>query len=239
MKVNIGKHFSPRPVRRWLCLLAAFALAPAGSFAQTHAPAAPQDRHAGDHGHHPAPAGARHAVEIAAPEALIKLNRVELSLADEEVFDQDGRRLRFHADLIKDKVTVVSFIYTSCVYTCTSQGKFLAKLQAALGERLGREVFFVVVSTDPEADTPAKLKSWGETFGAGAGWTFVTGATAPLENLRKRFPGVRAGRDVHEALIFIGNDARGLWVRADSLRPTEEILSLVNSIAAPARAAGE
>ena len=247
LKGNRGENFSSRRVARVLCLLGVLALAPADAFAQAAQPpargatppAAGHDQHAGGHDHagghehHAAPSGPRRGVETASPEALIKLNRVGLSPPDEEVLDQDGRRVRFHADLLKGKVAVVSFVYTSCVYTCAAQGKYLANLQAALGERLGREVFFVVVSTDPETDTPARLKRWGETFGAKAGWTFVTGGKTPLENVRGRFPGVRSGRDVHDSIIFIGNDARGLWVRADAIRPTEEILALLDAVAAP------
>jgi protein SCO1/2 len=185
------------------------------------------EHHAGNHEQHAAP---QHSVETSPPEALIKLNRVEIPVPDVEALDQDGHPVRFYTDLIKGKVVVVSFIYTSCTDTCTTQGKQLSRLQRALGDRLGREVFFVVVSTDPLTDRPARLKKWAETFGAKRGWTLITGADAPLKRLRESFPGVRAGRDVHEAIIFIGNAARGLWVRADGLRPAEELLSLIDAI---------
>jgi protein SCO1/2 len=190
-------------------------------------PTASHEHHADSLEQHNAP---HNPVETAAPEALIKLNRVVVPVPDVEVLDQAGRPVHFHTDLIKGKVVVISFIYTTCTDTCTAQGKQLANLQRALGDRLGREVFFVSVSTDPATDTPAKLKKWGATFGAKEGWTFVTGEHTPLESLRESFPGVRAGRDAHEAIIFIGNDTRGLWVRADGLRPTDEILSLIDTI---------
>ncbi|HEX8149989.1 MAG TPA: hypothetical protein VF591_22595 [Pyrinomonadaceae bacterium] len=65
------------------------------------------------------------------------------------------------------------------------------------------------------------------------GWALITGADARLKGLRESFPGVGAGRDMHEALIFIGNDARGLRVRADGLRPAEELLSLISAVSVP------
>ncbi|HEV7903489.1 MAG TPA: SCO family protein [Pyrinomonadaceae bacterium] len=211
---------------RTLCLAAALTLAPVVATAQT------------GHAHHAGGAEQRAAppapVETSPPEALIKLNRVEINVPEVRVLDQEGRPVRFYADLIKGKVVVVSFIYTTCIATCTAQGKQLARLQRALGEKMGREVFFVVVSTDPATDRPAKLKHWAETFGAKQGWTLITDADAPFRTLRESFPGVRAGRDVHEAIVFIGNDARGLWVRADGLRPVEELLSLINALSAPA-----
>lgn len=243
MKVSRTETISPR---RAFVLIAALTLTSAGALAQAGpqtdrrhgpTPAVNHDHHAAGHDHgETAPAASDDGVETAAPEELIRLNRVGLSVPEVEVLDQEGRRVHFHADLVKDKVVVVSFIYTTCVFTCTTQGRSLASLQKMLGERLGREVTLITVSTDPETDTPAKLKSWGAAFGAKDGWRFVTGEKALLERLRKAFPGVRAGRDVHESIIFVGNDARGLWVRADGLRPTREILSLVDAVAAPSGA---
>ena len=34
------------------------------------------------------------------------------------VVDQDGQQLRFYDDLIKDKIVVIMFIYTSCTDIC-------------------------------------------------------------------------------------------------------------------------
>jgi protein SCO1 len=243
MKESSGEVFSSRPSRRALYLagvltLASVCVAAPVAFGQTSqrperregtTPAAQHEHHAAHHEPQRAPPA---TVETASSAELIKLNRVEIQVPDVEVLEQEGRRVRFHTDLIKGKVVVVSFIYTSCPYTCPAQGKYLASLQRALGDRLGREVFLITVSTDPLNDTPARLKKWGVTFGAKEGWSFVTGEESTLENLRERFPGVRAGRDTHEALIFVGDDARGLWVRADGLRPTAEILSLIEAVAA-------
>jgi protein SCO1/2 len=225
MKRNLGAARSSSPLGRALCLTAALALALPTATAQ--------DGHEHPVGGVERRGAARAPVETSPPEALIKLNRVEIPIPDVEALDQDGHPVHFYTDLIKGKVVVVSFIYTSCTDTCTAQGRQLSRLQRALGERLGREVFFVVVSTDPTTDRPARLKKWAETFGAKRGWTLLTGADAPLKSLRESFPGVRGGRDVHEAIIFIGNAARGLWVRADGLRPAEELLSLIDAIRAP------
>jgi protein SCO1 len=235
MKGILNETLTPRRAARVFALSACVSLA-----VVAHAQTTGHEKNAAHHNH----GGTRHegheaaltahddGIETAAPEELIRRNSVNLSLPDVDVLDQDGRPLRFHTDLVKGKVVLVSFIYTTCVFTCTTQGKSLASLQKLLGERLGREVTLLTVSTDPETDMPAKLKKWGAAFGARDGWIFVTGETAAMERLRKAFPGVRAGRDTHESLIFIGNDARRLWVRADGQRPTREILSLLEAVAA-------
>ena len=35
-----------------------------------------------------------------------------------ELIDQDGERLRFYDDVLKDKVVVISFIFTNCEGAC-------------------------------------------------------------------------------------------------------------------------
>lgn len=86
-------------------------------------------------------------------------------LPDLALIDQDGRSVHFYSDLIKDKIVLISFFYTSCAYTCLMQGKVLSELQAELGERLGKEVFLISVTMDPETDTPGPLKIWGAQQG--------------------------------------------------------------------------
>ena len=110
------------------------------------------------------------------------------------VVTQDGKTLHFYDDLIKEKVFVISFIYTSCRDICPLATSRLAELQEKLGDSMGRDIFFYSISIDPENDTPSRLKQYADTFGAGPGWLFLTG------NLR-RHPGdpPQAGRSEHDS----------------------------------------
>src|SRR5689334_16427719 len=107
----------------------------------------------------------------------------KVKIPDLDVRDQDGRKLRFYSDLIKDKVVVLSFFYTSCTYSCTMQGQTFSKLQTLLGDRLGKSVFLISVSTDPAKDDPEQLKSWGKRYDVQSGWTLVTGNPAEMNRL--------------------------------------------------------
>src|SRR6185295_19364343 len=91
------------------------------------------------------------------------------------VVTHDGKVLNFYDDLIKDKIFVVSFLFTSCRDVCPIAAARLAQLQERLGDRMGKEIFFYSISIDPENDTPDKLKKYAEAFGAGPGWLFLTG----------------------------------------------------------------
>ena len=53
------------------------------------------------------------------------------------VVTQDGKTLRFYDDLIRDKIVVVSFIYTTCADLCPVTTARLSTLQARLGDAMG------------------------------------------------------------------------------------------------------
>lgn len=118
-----------------------------------------------------AAARAQHAKQHAAPAAEAA---AQPRIPDVDCVDHNGKKLRFHTDLVKGKVVVISFIYTSCPYLCTRIGESTARLQTALGSRLGRDVHLISVSTDPVTDTPERLKAWAKRLKAKDGWRLVT-----------------------------------------------------------------
>ena len=59
-----------------------------------------------------------------------------MSIPDVELVTQDGRPVHFYRDLVKDKVVLISFVFTSCTTVCTPIGANLARLQELTGERL-------------------------------------------------------------------------------------------------------
>ena len=50
-----------------------------------------------------------------------------------------------------------------------------AKIQEALGDRLGKDVHLISLTVDPETDTPSRLKEYAEKLGAKPGWHLLTG----------------------------------------------------------------
>lgn len=138
-------------------------------------------------------------------------------IPDVEVIDQEGKKLHFYSDLVKDKTVIVSFFYTSCISVCPMQGEHLAGLQELLGVRLGKEVNIISITNDPQTDTPERLKDWAARFKAKAGWTIVTGGTGEIDQLAKAFTTVRSGKEMHSPIVYVGNDKKGVWVNAYGL----------------------
>ena len=168
---------------------------------------------------------------LATPQIEIDIGGVgKIRIPDLELRDQDGRKVRFYSDLIKNKVVVLSFFYTSCNYTCTMQGQTFSKLQSLLGEQLGTSVFLISVTTDPAKDDPAVLKAWGKRYDAQPGWTLVTGNKADMNKLLLPFTGNLAGAGMHLPSIFIGNDKTGLWTSAAGVLEPQDVLRAVDYV---------
>lgn len=130
---------------------------------------------------------------------------------------QEGAQVRFYDDLIKGKIVAINLIYTTCQYACPLETARLAQVQRLLGDRMGRDVFFYSITIDPEHDTPAVLKQYGEKFHAGPGWLFLTGKQADIELISKKLglysPPNPTNADGHKPYLLVGNEATGQWMR--------------------------
>lgn len=181
------------------------------------------------------PAGgqqARRAADNAGPPAEGQGLDPKRSIPDAEVFNQDGRKIRFYSDLVKDKVVIVSFVFTSCALICPMQGESLSKLQAKLGERLGSEVHLISISLDPEADTPERLRTWGLKFGARPGWTLVTGKKSEIDKVAVALTGAPVVKGEHSPAVYVGSDKTGRWIRAYGLGEPAKFAGLIDEVTA-------
>ena len=144
------------------------------------------------------------------------------------VIDQNGRTLHFYDDVIKGKIVVISFIYTSCQDLCPLTAARLAMLEDKLDGAVGRDLFFVSMTVDPENDTPERLKAFADAFDAGPGWLFLTGKVADIRAINYKL-GDRSDRGLndHRNEIILGNDAIGDWQRASAFN---DIGDLANSV---------
>lgn len=139
-----------------------------------------------------------------------------------ELITQDGESVRFFDDLIKDKVVVINFIYTSCPDTCPLETAQLVKVQNLLGERVGKDVFFYSISIDPVNDTPEALREYRQRFGAK--WTFLTGNNEDIIDLRRKLglyiEEIQDGSNNHNVSMIIGNQATGQWMKRSPFENT-------------------
>lgn len=129
----------------------------------------------------------------------------------------DGREVAFFDDLLKDRIVVVNFFYTRCTDMCSLTTARLAQLYDWLSERMGRDVFFVSITLDPEHDTPEVLADFAASFGAGKGWTFVTGTRDNIDTIRFKLGEKAQALALHRTDMVIGNAATGVWRRSSAM----------------------
>ncbi len=182
---------------------------------QSGGPQAPKDPHAA-HQHEPAPEQ---------PTAARKY------FSDVELVNQDGQTVRFYSDLLKGKTVVVNAFFTTCTGVCPPMNRNLEKVQEALGERIGKDIFLISITVDPVTDTPARLKEYARKFNARAGWTFLTGKKENVDWALYKLGQYVESRDDHKTIIIIGNETTGLWKKAFGLAKADELIKLVEETA--------
>jgi protein SCO1 len=154
-----------------------------------------------------------------------------LRVPDITAYDQNGRELKVYSDLIKGKTVAINFIFTTCTTICPPLTATFRKLQIELGERVGRDVALISVSIDPAVDTPERLKGFAAKFGAGPGWTFLTGSKPEIDILLRALGASVADKTDHSPFVLIGNEPAGYWTRVYGLAPPATLVNLVTRIA--------
>ena len=133
------------------------------------------------------------------------------------VIDQNGRRLRFYDDLVRDRALLINFFFTSCGDTCPLVTQNLREVQDLLTARIGRDIFMYSVSLQPELETPAMLKDYADQWDVRPGWRFLTGEAKDIEQLRRALgfasddPSYDRVKDNHTGLVRYGNDRLERW----------------------------
>jgi protein SCO1 len=153
------------------------------------------------------------------------------------VLDQDGRQHRFYDDLIKNRVVLINFFFTSCGETCPLVTENLRTVQDLLGDRMGRDIFMYSISLQPELETPAIVKNYADQWDVRPGWRFLTGRPGDIEDLRKAMgfasanPAYDRIKDNHTGMLRYGNDRLDRWAGVPGLARAAWIAKAVTSIA--------
>ncbi len=134
-----------------------------------------------------------------------------------ELVTHEGKAVRFFDDLIKDKIVVINFIYTSCPNSCPLETARLAKVHKLLEDRMGKDVFMYSISIDPGTDTPEELAKYAKKFRIGTGWYFLTGEMDEIDMLRKKLglyiDEIQDNPNDHNLSLIIGNQRTGQWMK--------------------------
>ncbi len=146
------------------------------------------------------------------------------------VVNQDGEPLRFYDDLIKDKIVIVMLIYTSCTDICPLTTARMTQIEDKLAGIVGKDIFIISITVDPETDTPEKLKAYARAFGTGPGWTFITGKPEDIRAINYRLGERSTVLSEHRNEIVLGNDATGEWQRDNVMGDLDRIILTIRAM---------
>ena len=144
--------------------------------------------------------------------------------SDTRLLDQDGREVRFYTDALRGKIVLISFIYTSCTDICPILMSHLSDVQNSLGDRFGKDVFFVSISVDPEDDTPEELKEYAERYETKPGWTFLTGPKKDVDAVIRRFGEFQEDFEDHSMTFVLGDVKNARWSKMRGDQPPETVM---------------
>jgi cytochrome oxidase Cu insertion factor (SCO1/SenC/PrrC family) len=136
---------------------------------------------------------------------------------------QENKPVRFYTDLLKGKVVLVNFMFTTCKGVCSPMTANLAKVQRYLGERVGGSINMISISVDPETDTTEVLKRYAATFKAQPGWYFLTGKKENVNWVLYKLGGYVENKGEHSSVLILGNEATGEWMKMPAMANPEEI----------------
>lgn len=149
---------------------------------------------------------------------------------DVVLVNQSGEKMRFYSDLLQGKVVIINSFFATCAGSCLPLTRNLEKLQQALGPRMGKDVYILSISVDPEVDTPPRLKAYAKKLNAGPGWHFLTGDKESVDFALKKIGHFVDSKESHLNLFIIGNERTGLWKKAFGLARSDELMKVVESV---------
>jgi protein SCO1 len=170
------------------------------------------------------------AQHSAAPESATSAAALEY-FTDVPLITQNGQSVRLYSDLLQGRVVVIDTFFSTCHSACPTMSAIFSGLQERLGNRLGKDVFLLSFSVDPEMDSPKALKNYAEKFNARPGWLFLTGRKENVEFALSRLGQKVARKEDHMTLFLVGNNRTGLWKKVFAPSSTAESLdSVVESV---------
>jgi len=176
-----------------------------------------------DHTHHH-----DHAAMMAAE---LKRSETNYRIPTLTLVRQDGKAVRFPAEVDDGRAVMLQFIYTSCTAICPVTTRTFAQVQEALGKDSSK-LHMLSISIDPEYDTAPRLDSYAKKLGAGPQWQFYTGTLQDSVTLQKSFDAFRGDKMNHVPVTYLRLSPGKPWVRLDGLASADETVKQYRALLA-------
>jgi protein SCO1/2 len=145
------------------------------------------------------------------------------TIPDVVLIDADGRPVRLREALAGDDPVMLNFIFTTCSTICPIMVRVFADVPPRLGSA-AKNLRLISISIDPENDTPARLKTYAQTFGEGMRWRFLTGRAEDINTVQRAFGTFKGDKMNHEPLTLMRQAAGKSWVRLDGFANPDQLV---------------
>lgn len=154
----------------------------------------------------------------------------EVRVPDVRLLDRAGQERRLVSDVMRDRVVVVDFVYTTCTSVCPALSAIMASVQKGLADRLGSEVLLVSVAIDPVNDTPRAIDAKATEINAGTDWIWLTGSHAEIATTLRAF-GLQTGAvESHSPVILVGRAGSTAWRRFVGFPRPADVTAVVQEL---------
>ena len=156
---------------------------------------------------------------------------------------QEGKKVKFYDDLVKDKIVVFNMFYAKCEGICSPVTRNLARVQNLLGDRVGKDIFMYSFTLKPKEDNVMALKHYAEMHKVKPGWLFLTGSPADMEMLRQKLgftdpdPVLDKDTSNHIGVIKYGNEPLERWGGCPGMSTPEWIAETISWVDWPKNSA--
>jgi protein SCO1/2 len=137
----------------------------------------------------------------------------------------DGKVVSLPEELNDGRPVVLNFIFTTCSSFCPLMSQTFAEFDTKLGADRAR-VHLMSISTDPEEDTPRRLREYAHKFHAGPEWQHYTGTVEASLAAQRAFNVWRGDKMSHTPITLLRAAPGKPWLRIEGFVTPEELLHL-------------
>ncbi len=161
--------------------------------------------------------------ERAATLTKLRVTTIEAQVPAVTLVRDDGRNVKFAAELDDGRAVILNFIYTTCPGICPIMSHTFSVLQDKLqGE--SSHVHFISISIDPEQDTPARLREYAKSFAARSGWQHYSGSVQASIAIQQAFGAYGGDKMQHDPVTFMRAAPNKPWIRIDGFASADQLL---------------
>lgn len=92
----------------------------------------------------------------------------------------------FQLNHFKNKIVIAAMVFTHCESACPRIVADMQRIESSLSAKELQQVTFLLISMDPERDTPARLTEFSKEYKLNPNWTLICsdkGATMEIANV--------------------------------------------------------